>query len=213
MRFPRNAQIFRGQLDPAPVAGVFFLLILFVLMGFMLYTPGALVLTEGKGSEPLTITSSNTVILSGRVYTNRADDLEELRLDMRKIPVGTSIYLKSSPGASARLRDAIVNMMRIEPPISEGGLGTDNPVALVAVNPRGQFFFENELCDEATLRGKLSARLQNTPDKKLTLVLLADKSVSQETIIRLGELARQTGIGEVILSTRPSEFSTSKHVE
>ena len=40
MRFPRNAKIFKGQLDAAPFAGVFFLLVLFLLLGAMIYTPG-----------------------------------------------------------------------------------------------------------------------------------------------------------------------------
>ncbi len=40
MKFPRNVRIFRGQLDAAPFAGVFFLLLIFVLLGSGLYTPG-----------------------------------------------------------------------------------------------------------------------------------------------------------------------------
>jgi biopolymer transport protein ExbD len=40
MKFPRSAKIFHGQLDVAPFAGVFFLLILFVLLGALVYTPG-----------------------------------------------------------------------------------------------------------------------------------------------------------------------------
>jgi len=40
MKFPRNAKVFHGQLDPAPFAGVFFLLILFVILGALVYTPG-----------------------------------------------------------------------------------------------------------------------------------------------------------------------------
>ena len=41
MRFPRNAKIFRGQLDAAPFAGVFFLLvILFLLTSRLAFTPG-----------------------------------------------------------------------------------------------------------------------------------------------------------------------------
>ena len=41
MKFPRNARIFRGQLDAAPFAGVFFLLLLFVLLNSSLvFTPG-----------------------------------------------------------------------------------------------------------------------------------------------------------------------------
>ena len=34
MKFPRNARIFRGQLDAAPFAAVFFLLVIFLMAGF-----------------------------------------------------------------------------------------------------------------------------------------------------------------------------------
>jgi len=41
MRFPRNVRIFRGQLDPAPYAGVFFLLVILLLLSSSLvFTPG-----------------------------------------------------------------------------------------------------------------------------------------------------------------------------
>ena len=40
MKFPRNARIFRGSLDAAPFASVFFLLSIFVLLGTLVYTPG-----------------------------------------------------------------------------------------------------------------------------------------------------------------------------
>jgi biopolymer transport protein ExbD len=43
MKFPRNAKVFHGQLDPAPFAGVFFLLVLFVILGALVYTPGVLI--------------------------------------------------------------------------------------------------------------------------------------------------------------------------
>jgi biopolymer transport protein ExbD len=40
MKFPRNARIFRGHLDLAPFASMFFLLVIFVMLGSLLYTPG-----------------------------------------------------------------------------------------------------------------------------------------------------------------------------
>ncbi len=41
MRFPRNTRIFRGQLDPAPYAGVFFLLLIFILLSSnVVFPPG-----------------------------------------------------------------------------------------------------------------------------------------------------------------------------
>ena len=40
MKFPRNARITRGLQDAAPYASVFFLLVLFVMLGSLVYTPG-----------------------------------------------------------------------------------------------------------------------------------------------------------------------------
>ena len=40
MRFPRQAKIFRGQIDAAPLVGVFFLLVIFLLLASLVYTPG-----------------------------------------------------------------------------------------------------------------------------------------------------------------------------
>lgn len=40
MRFHRNVKMLRGQLDAAPVATLFFLLLIFALLGTLLYTPG-----------------------------------------------------------------------------------------------------------------------------------------------------------------------------
>jgi biopolymer transport protein ExbD len=43
MKFPRNVRIYRGQLDIAPYAGVFFLLVIFLLLISLVYTPGFLI--------------------------------------------------------------------------------------------------------------------------------------------------------------------------
>jgi biopolymer transport protein ExbD len=41
MRFPHNTKIFRGQLDAAPFIGVFFLLVIFLLLtSGLVFTPG-----------------------------------------------------------------------------------------------------------------------------------------------------------------------------
>ena len=40
MKFPRTAKVFRGQLDAAPLAAVFFLLVMFLLLSSLIYTPG-----------------------------------------------------------------------------------------------------------------------------------------------------------------------------
>ncbi len=40
MKFPRNAKIFRGRLEAGPFAAVFFLLVIFLLLATLIYTPG-----------------------------------------------------------------------------------------------------------------------------------------------------------------------------
>jgi biopolymer transport protein ExbD len=68
MKFPRNARIFRGQLDAAPFASVFFLLIIFVLLGTLLYAPGIQVKLPAAGDLPLPGTSGATISVA--VTTN-----------------------------------------------------------------------------------------------------------------------------------------------
>jgi biopolymer transport protein ExbD len=68
MKFPRNARIFRGQLDFAPFAAVLFLLVVFVLLGKMLYTPGIPVRLPATGDLILPGAAGPT--LSVAVTTN-----------------------------------------------------------------------------------------------------------------------------------------------
>lgn len=211
MRFPRNAKIFRGQLDPAPVAGVFFLLMLFILLGSLLYTPGVLVSVAGNaGGKPVTVLKSGKIQFDGKTYkSDDPADLQQLRQDLGGLPVGEPVRLTNEAGAPHKVSEQIREMLLIEPPIAEGMLGTDNPVVMVAVNPRSQYFYENQLLTEAQLGTQLRSRFQDEAraGKSLTLVLLADKGVSEEVIVRLSALAAEVGIREVILSTRPGTFS------
>jgi len=68
MKFPRNARIFRGQLDAAPFASVFFLLVIFVLLGKYLYTPGVQVKLPAVGDIALAGPTGPTVSVA--VTTN-----------------------------------------------------------------------------------------------------------------------------------------------
>src|SRR4051812_5909669 len=65
MKFPRNARIFRGQLDAAPFVSVFFLLVIFVLLfslpGSLLHTAGVRVELPVSGNVPLPGTEHPTI--------------------------------------------------------------------------------------------------------------------------------------------------------
>lgn len=61
MKFPRSARIFRGHLDFAPFASVFFLLLLFALLGTLIYTPGVKVELRLPSADDLTGTDQPTI--------------------------------------------------------------------------------------------------------------------------------------------------------
>ena len=80
--------------------------------------------------------------------------------------------------------------------------GASTPTVAVAVDGSGQFYFDNQVCDENLLKAKLRQAATAAPGS-LTLVVQADKSLRYEVLVRLGLLARSVGIKEMILATRP----------
>src|SRR5262245_19931708 len=87
MKFPRNARIFRGQLDVAPFAAVFFLLVIFLMLSSLVYTPG--VRLELPVADNLPGTDKPTVAVAidknGRLYfENKWIEQSELSERLRK---------------------------------------------------------------------------------------------------------------------------------
>ena len=142
MKFPRNARIFRGQFDAAPFASVFFLLVIFALVGSLVYTPGV-----------------------------------RLRLPRAGGWAGTNAL----PGVDG-------------PTIS---------VALVT----NQYYFQNQIIRESDLKERLETAAQAS-SQPLTLVVLADKDVTDENLVRLAMLARDAKIYDLLLATLPRPFDT-----
>ncbi len=141
MKFPRNARIFRGQLEAAPFGSVFFLLLIFVLLSSRLYTPG----------------------------------------------------------------------VRVELPLGEDLPGTDQPTIAVAVDARGQFYYENQLVRTNELLSQLQEAVKKSPEP-LTLVVQADKSVAYEKLIGLGLLTAKAGITNMLYATLPRVFTNAPAV-
>ena len=86
MKFPRNARIIRGQLDMAPFATVFFLLVIFVMLGSLVYTPGVRLQLPAADNVPGTDKPTVTVALgvSNRLYfANQIIGEDELKSRLR----------------------------------------------------------------------------------------------------------------------------------
>jgi biopolymer transport protein ExbD len=211
MRFARQATIFRGPLDAGPVVGVLFLLVLFMLLSSLLYTPGVLVNFEGSAppdARTITVTSDGQILFAGK--TNQAADLEQLRAgELKNAPGNQPFRLQVEPGADPGLVEQVRGLFQVRLPDGDHLTGTDNPTVIVAVNFRGQCFFENRPVQEQELKDELRRRLQEASraSKKLTLVLWADKAAENEVVMRLYRLAREVGITEFLLAERPSAFA------
>jgi biopolymer transport protein ExbD len=208
MRFARHARIFRGPLDPAPVAAVLMLLMLFMLLGSLVYTPGVLV--ELGPANPtnatITITSSDDIAFAGKTY--KPGELDQLRADLKSVPGNTAFSVREESGADKNLALRVSNLFQITLPDGKNLTGTDNATVMVAVNFRGQCFYENRPVQEAELKAELGRRLKNAmrDSKKLTLILQLDKAAENQVQTRLFELAREVGITEVLLAGRPPVF-------
>ena len=93
MKFPRNARILRSQLDAAPLAAVFFLLVIFIMLGTLVYKPGVQVqlpIAENlPGTDKPTITVA--VDASHRLFfANQLVTEAELKVRLRRVVTSSS---------------------------------------------------------------------------------------------------------------------------
>ncbi|MBM3870886.1 MAG: biopolymer transporter ExbD [Verrucomicrobia bacterium] len=87
MRFPRHARIFKGQLDAAPFAGVFFLALIFITFSsHLVFTPGVRVDLPEADGLPGTVNPTVSVVVapSGQLYfENQLLNEDELKSRLR----------------------------------------------------------------------------------------------------------------------------------
>lgn len=138
MRFQRHLKPFTGRLDLAPFAGVFFLLVLFLLL------------------------QSQLAPLPG------------LRINLPMLE-GTNVM--TGPGASL----------------------------VLTVDRNELVYFDHQVIGDTDLRDRLQGKVKLSREP-LTLLIQADETVKHAAIVRVAGLARQAGVSEVIIGTRPSLF-------
>jgi biopolymer transport protein ExbD len=80
--------------------------------------------------------------------------------------------------------------------------GTDQPTVTVAMDENGRYFFQNQIIEADALKKQLRAAVQQAPEP-LTLVILMDKTVRFENVLRLQLLARDAGIAAALIATSP----------
>jgi biopolymer transport protein ExbD len=220
MRYPRNVKIFRGGVDAAPFAGLFFATVLFMVLFYShVFFPGVPV---GLGVEEdraelsermVRVLRDGTVRFLGEAYET-GDLKEEIRGRVQRGELPKRVVLEAEAGADEKLVRAVESLLkdagvgiklpgeRLDLPDDAGFMGTANPVVVVGVNLNGQIFFQHQRIDEAELQMKLAEVVEKSGEG-LTLVLQADKNVPYERIIDVGRVARKAGVKRVVLGTRP----------
>ena len=92
---------------------------------------------------------------------------------------------------------------RLLPPTAGVLPGTDQPSVAMAVDSGGRCYFANQIVtNEMLLSSSLSNAVKNSR-APLTLVIHADKAVTQDQLIHLALLARDAGIHDALLATLP----------
>ena len=92
--------------------------------------------------------------------------------------------------------------LHIQLPVADELPGTDRPTLSVAIGAANQLYFDNQMISESDLKSRLQSAVKASPEP-LTLVIQADKFVTEENLIRLMMLARNAGIRDAQLATRP----------
>jgi biopolymer transport protein ExbD len=128
MKFPRNARIFRGQLDVAPFAIVFLLLVLFMMLSSLIYTPGVQLQLPAGNDLPGTDAPSISIAIDreGRLYfRNQRLEENDLKISLRHIVTNSpgplvvlvhadeAVALKTLVHLELLLRDAGISEARL----------------------------------------------------------------------------------------------------
>jgi biopolymer transport protein ExbD len=82
-------------------------------------------------------------------------------------------------------------------------IGAGERVFVVAVDANERLYFENQLIELRALGAALNARAA-VPDAPRVLLLQADKAVRAAKLGELAALARNAGLRDIVLATRPA---------
>ena len=220
MRYPRNVKIFRGGVDAAPFAGLFFATMLFMVLFYShVFCPGVPIALSGEvevaelSERTVEVRADRSVRFLGEVFEPAAFR-EELKERAKRGDIPKRVVLESEPGAAAEVVTRVENLLtdagvqiklpgeRLDLPEDAGFAGAANPVVVVGVNLNGQIFFQHQKIHESALEMKLTEAVEKAGGP-LTLVLQADKNLPLGKSTELAKIARKAGIAQVVIGTRP----------
>jgi biopolymer transport protein ExbD len=108
MKFPRNARVTKGSLEAAPWAAVMFLLVIFIMLGGLLYTPGVHVqlpvTDELPGTDKLPVTvamdATGQLFFENQRVTNESALTNRLREIIQAAPEKPALVVQADKSVS-----------------------------------------------------------------------------------------------------------------
>ena len=218
MRYPRNAKIFRGQIDAAPFAGLFFLLVLMLfIFSTHVFVPGVRVAVAEREPAPELPGRTLRVEPEAIHYKGEEHTLESfervLRQEAKLGEVPRRLEFLADPRTPAETLEKVETLGlelgielrppgdRLELPGHTGFPGTAGPAVVVGINLNGQIFYQHQHIRPEKLKEKL-AELRGK-EGKIAVVVQADKHVRLERVMEVVQIAGAAGVDEVTIGTRP----------
>lgn len=227
-RFPRRHQLFRGQLQAAPFAAVFLLLLIFLLFPtWLVYVPGLPMTFDGQGLPVRPEEVKTLRVDEGGVFRYGRETLsgwaameQRLQEEARTNRAVRWLSIQAAPAVSNEVLHRVVQLARnlnlgvdlpgarLDLPLSTSQIMVTNPMVSLAINLAGQMYYKNQLISEAALERELRDAVAGSRHP-VTLLILADRQVPYDGVVRAGTIARSAGIQQVLLATRPPPYLMS----
>ncbi len=220
MNLPRKPIQISNLFYVVSIATVFLLLLIVMsIYSTFVYIPGLPVnlskpSKKDIGNYQMAIIKTNGNIVFDKKESTETEFLNRLNNDIKTIQTNRPFYISPEPGTSSVFIKNLIKQLEglninaqiaydfPDLPAAEPFIGATVAPVFVAVDPEGLFFFEDQPTDESQLRIKLS-KLSVKTKEPLTLVIIADKSVPYEFIIKIGTIAHSAGINKILLTTKP----------
>lgn len=225
MNYPRKKIQVSNLFYIIPFGTVFMIfLVISSLFSTFVYIPGITVnlstlkISGEKYGKPveerlLRIKQNGMIFYNGRELSQ--DDFFAFLKDKNRSKDVTNVFVTAEPGVSSSLITKITEQIQSlnitakyvyefpDLPAFESSEGLIGNAVFTVIDPDGLFYFQDQAMEENKFRVALAKAAQKASEP-LTLVIMADKSVPYEYVVKAASIAKSAGINRLLFATRPA---------
>jgi biopolymer transport protein ExbD len=200
------------------------LLIFFLFQTSIVYVPGLPLQLDAPGValkpeqvQTVTIDGQRRFRFKGQTLENLASFGDRLREEARTNQNLRWLSVQAHPSVTNQVVREVVQLARglnlavdlpggrLDLPVSDSMEVVTNAMVTLTINLSGQIYYQSQVVAEGQLETELRAAVQRARPP-VTLLILADRAVEYDLIMRVGGAARAAGVRQVLLATRPALF-------